>query len=226
MFDVIVAIISALFTGTLTTFVMKKYTLTDLDTETVKKVFQYQKEIYLSIVASKDGKPVSIDAAKIQINQLLIEIQEDDELFLMISEELRQYLAIYKKHPSLKESIQNVQRQIDADFEETKYKLGYPSNKYEFSLFKIVKGFQLFTCLTVIFFFLVLMFKWYVDGDTLMTLFYWTMFSVVFSLLTTIYTSKHPIFNQELNKGLLTFPIDLITKIQNTIIQLFHQHKQ
>lgn len=99
----------------------------------------------------------------------------------------------------------------------------YPSNKYEFFFFKVVKGIQLFTCITVIFFALVLLCKWYVDGNTLMALFYWTIFSVVTSIFSTMYTKKHSFFNRKFNKELLNLPIDLITKLQNTIIQLIRR---
>ena len=211
------------FTSVLSILFLGKYTLTNSDTETIKKVFRYQKEMYLNIVASKDGTPIPVDIAKTQIDKLLVDIQKDDELFLVISEELRQSLETYKKSPSLKESILNVQQQIDADFEDTKYKLGYPSNKHEFFFFKVVKGIQLFTWITVIFFALVLLCKWYVDGSTLIALFYWTIFSVVTSIFSTMYTKKHSFFNRKFNKELLNLPIDLITKFQNTIIQLIRQ---
>lgn len=95
--------------------------------------------MYLNIVASKDGTPIPVDIAKTQIDKLLVDIQKDDELFLVISEELRQCLEIYKEFPSAEETIQLVQKQIERDFGETKYKLGYPNNIYDLKIFNIIK---------------------------------------------------------------------------------------
>lgn len=201
MLDVIVAIIGAFFTSILSIFMVRKYTLVNSDAETVKKVFLYQKEIYLNIVASKDGKPVPINTAKTKIDELLVEIKEDDDLFLIISEELKQCLKIYKDLHFTKETIQLTQKQIERDFEETKYKLGYPNNIYDLKIFNVIKIIQLSSIFNIVFFIFVWKTNLYSNADTLMPLFYLAMFSLFVLILSRLYSWEHPTFEINFRKN-------------------------
>lgn len=160
--------------------------------------------MYLYIVADKSGKFIAPVVAKSRINKLINNIQTEDELFLVISEELRQSLENYQENPNL-ENIQSVQNRIKSDFEESKCKLGFPNTAYGMRIFYAIKGARILLVLNVIFFFFILKFKLYDTGEALMSLWYLAAVSTLLWFITLPYICLHPTFNAKFNKEVIEY---------------------
>lgn len=211
MNEVIVAIISACVSSTIAFLLTRKYTVGNSDLETVRKVFTYQKQLYLDIVENKMGQPISSEIAKIRINKLITEMSKADELFLAISEETRQCLAIYESSTS-NAAVQNVQRRLKNDFEETKYKLGYPNNVYGQKLYNFAKIAQIVSASNILFFLAVLLFHWYANANILWQTFYWTAFMTLILFCSSLYAWEHATFDAYFRKRLIEYIVHILRK--------------
>lgn len=219
MSEIIIAIVDALFTGILSIILINKFSLSYSDSDAVRQAFEYQKNLYLKIVATKRGEPISVDIAKIQIDLLLEDILENDELFLTISEEAMLSLKNYKEDPS-PESISTVQKRLKHDFEEIKYKLGYPNNLLERHLFYGMKVIQCTAIISIAFFFLVWKLNLFSSTEALMPLLYWGIFSGFVAVIIWPYFWNHNTYNKQFRKDVLEFFIQLPSKLLCYIKQL------
>lgn len=117
-------------------FVTKKYNVISEGEKAINKEFKIYKKIYLNICKNQFGEKISKEQAKLKIEKLISEIDKDDELFILLSPQLMQWLIFCKKNPNT-DKISDIQYQIEIDFNNLCSKLGYFS-KLKNSIFVTV----------------------------------------------------------------------------------------
>lgn len=218
---IIVAIVSALFTGVLSIILANKFTLSNSDLNTITKTFKCQKSLCLKIVETKDGEPIPTDEAEIQINLLLKDILENDELFLTISEETMLSLMDYKEDPST-ENIFIVQKRLKFDFEETKYKLGYPNNILRRYIYYGMKIIQCMAIINIVLFLYALFHSASSSIETLIPLLYLFVFSSFVAVIIWPYFWNHDTYNKRFRKGVIDLFSQTLSKLLRWLKRLMH----
>lgn len=126
---------TAVITIFLTLYFSRKYGLSDKDRSIVEKQFQIYNALYLNISKDSLGKPINSNLAKSNIRKLITELSNSDSLYNYIEPMLYEQLMTLNALPITNTELGDVQSQISDDFENIKYKLGYPcKQKYESQL--------------------------------------------------------------------------------------------
>lgn len=116
-------------------YLNRKYQLSDKDRSIVEKQFQIYNALYLNISKDSLGKPINSNLAKSNIRKLITELSNSDSLYNYIEPMLYEQLMTLNALPITNTDLGDVQSQISNDFENIKYKLGYPcKQKYESQL--------------------------------------------------------------------------------------------
>lgn len=116
-------------------YLNRKYQLADKDRSIVEKQFQIYNALYLNISKDSLGKPINSNLAKSNIRKLITELSNSDSLYNYIEPMLYEQLMTLNALPITNTDLGDVQSQISNDFENIKYKLGYPcKQKYESQL--------------------------------------------------------------------------------------------
>lgn len=116
-------------------YLNRKYQLADKDRTIVEKQFQIYNALYLNISKDSLGKPINSNLAKSNIRKLITELSNSDSLYNYIEPMLYEQLMTLNALPITNTDLGDVQSQISDDFENIKYKLGYPcKQKYESQL--------------------------------------------------------------------------------------------
>lgn len=116
-------------------YLNRKYQLADKDRTIVEKQFEIYNLLYLNISKDSLGKPINSNLAKSNIRKLITELSNSDSLYNYIEPMLYEQLMTLNALPITNTDLGDVQSQISNDFENIKYKLGYPcKQKYESQL--------------------------------------------------------------------------------------------
>ena len=116
-------------------YLKRKYQLADKDRTIVEKQFEIYNLLYLNISKDSLGKPINSNLAKSNIRKLITELSNSDSLYNYIEPMLYEQLMTLNALPITNTDLGDVQSQISNDFENIKYKLGYPcKQKYESQL--------------------------------------------------------------------------------------------
>ena len=116
-------------------YLNRKYQLADKDRSIAEKQFQIYNALYLNISKDSLGKPINSNLAKSNIRKLITELSNSDSLYNYIEPMLYEQLMTLNALPITNTDLGDVQSQISNDFENIKYKLGYPcKQKYESQL--------------------------------------------------------------------------------------------
>lgn len=129
-----------------TIYLSRKYQLADKDRPIVEKQFEIYNKLYLNIVHNQLNEPISIDKARTNIQALISELYRSEMLYNYLSPTLYQLLITLS--PITNSKIGDIRLQIVIDFENIKYRLGYPcrnkfNNKIIYTLILLISLFYM-----------------------------------------------------------------------------------
>lgn len=180
----------------LSIYLNRKYQLADKDRTIVEKQFEIYNLLYLNIAKDSLGKPINSNLAKSNIRKLITELSNSDSLYNYIEPMLYEQLMTLNALPITNTDLGDVQSQISDDFENIKYKLGYPcKQKYESQLQRYIIliptcGYLIYSILTTLNKQLITDENTYLFVQIILIIFYFIFFGCIWRVFKYLLYSK------------------------------------
>ena len=159
---IVSAVVSTLLTNVLSVALNRKYTMQNTDLDVLRKTCKCYKNLYLKIVKDQKENRISDNFARTNLAKIIKDLEKDDTIFLLMTDLLYNQILDYDNSPTdLK--LQKIQSQIEQDFDEIKFKLGYPNNNFGWKIFCKAAGFYFLTILLWLFLIMLCLFHSYSD---------------------------------------------------------------